>query len=309
MTLSRFTAADNSLDELLHRALSEGLRWLGLPETVATAQDIADLPLPPLSSSDADQAMIRAMSPLYLASELERAGLLAAVEELAAVWASGGLPLSRDTATDRLAAFWRGRGERFSAGERQALFARVFGASGRPALAGAAPANQEFTLRMLDLTEALSRAGEEANPWGGPTPRLEAEVRLRARQLAENLSQHGNSFVLYAASDILNAVKAGLEILKELAAQHLWGSRDLWSLLRVLHQRRRRDAPDVPNHLRRGQAGLTLLGWLADVLVHLESGAQPLLPPPAEVAIAAAAWIQTSVVLEGAARTTLAQAA
>lgn len=293
-----------ALDALLASIVGDGLDRLGLSLT-STALDIAELPLPEPIATPGDAALLRALGPLYLASELEAAGLLPAVEELTALWASGGLPADVPGAAEQLAAFWRGRDERFSASERSALFARVFGAESGPVLAGSTPANREFILRLLDLAETLTRAGDPA--YGGGA-RLDAELRLRARLLAENLAAHGDGFVLYAAGDILGAVRSGIAILQALAAAHLWGSRDLWTLLARLHQRRRRAAPDVLAHARRGQAGMALLGWLADALPSL-GGAQPLSPVAAEITSAAAAWIQNSLAIESEDRRSLERAA
>lgn len=294
-----------ALDALLASVVGDGLDRLGLSRA-ATALEIAELPLPEPISAPGDQSLLRALGPLYLASELEAAGLLPAVEELTALWASGGLPADVRGATEQLAAFWRGRDERFSPSERKALFARVFGAESGPVLAGSAPANREFLLRLLDLADTLTRAGDAAAY--GPDARLDAELRLRARLLAENLAHHGDGFVLYAAGDILSAVQSGIAILQALAAAHLWGSRDLWTLLARLHQRRRRAAPDVLAHARRGQAGMALLGWLANVLPSL-GGSQPLLPVPSEIIGAAAAWIQNSLAIESEDRRSLERAA
>jgi hypothetical protein len=295
-----------SLDAMLRAALTEALSLLEVPEALAMALDVGELPLPDFGGGP-NQALLRALGPLYLASEIESAGLLQAVEGIGALWASGGLPLEADGISEKLAMFWRKRNERFAESERQALFARVFGGGSGPVLAGSTPANRDFVLCMVDLTDTLSRTGDEYAGLGA-SPRLDVELGLRARLLLENLSRHGSGFALYAAGDILSAVRVAVDILNGLAARHLWGSRDLWTLVRALHERLRRTPPQIEAHVRRGQAGMVVLGWLADVSSKLTSPA-PSLPTPSNVALAAAAWIQTSVIIEGAGRRSLARVA
>lgn len=299
------TEVPSKLDQLLAASLSEGLCRLGLPLVASTALEIADLPLPS-AGGHADRPLLRALAPLYLASELESVGLLPAAEELAALWASGALPLTEPEIGAPIASFWRSRHERFSESERQALFARAFGAGVGPVLAEKSPANQDFLLRMLDLAEALTDPSDRTGNGG---PAVEVGVRLRARLLVENLVRHGNGFVLYAAGDILAAVRTAIDILKSLAASHLWGSRDIWGLVRAYHQRRPGAMVPLDGHVRRGQAGMTLIGWLGDVLPTLGALSQPLVPPPSQVAAAAAVWIQTSLLIEGEGRRALERAA
>jgi hypothetical protein len=52
---------------------------------------------------------------------------------------------------------------------------------------------------------------------------------------------------------------------------------------------------DPAEHLERGQAGMTLLAWLAQVLPQLDGSPGPLLTPQSPVLEAATAWLQTSL--------------
>src|SRR5712691_6383604 len=104
--------------------------------------------LPPESSSPADQQSLRGLASMYLASELEGAGLVPAVEALAGDVGPAGAMLVE---------FWRTRSQRFTAAERQAFFGRLFGHAAGPTLAGPGGRNDEFEGLMINLTEAIHK--------------------------------------------------------------------------------------------------------------------------------------------------------
>src|SRR5688572_3949795 len=74
-----------------------------------------------------DQAQIRAMAPVYLAAQLEAAGLIPAVEVLSGLAITGGLKAQLGPAADKIASFWQLRKERFSEDERRSMFGQLFG--------------------------------------------------------------------------------------------------------------------------------------------------------------------------------------
>src|SRR5260370_2148200 len=80
--------------------------------------------LPPESSSPVDQQSLRGLASMYLASELETAGLVPAVEALAGAFESGGLVGDVGPAGAMLVEVWRARSHRFTPAARQTVFVR-----------------------------------------------------------------------------------------------------------------------------------------------------------------------------------------
>ena len=108
----------------LERALAVALGLAQAGEALALQLDLPSLDpidLPPVVGTDADQARLRTVPPLYLAGELEAAQLLPAAEALAGVFVSGGIQADVGHAADRVIAFWRARHERFSPEEIETL--------------------------------------------------------------------------------------------------------------------------------------------------------------------------------------------
>lgn len=285
----------------LEAAVEHGLQLVAAVEALAESfalGGLGDIELPPEGSSSTDQASLRAVAPLYLAAELESAGLLSAVELLAGLFASGGLRLERGPGADKLAAFWRARHERFSPAERGALFVRLFGSGIGAGLATEGGANRSFPSLFTDFTEALYQ-WERSTAWGPATgPHEDARVRAAARQVAANLLPRSGGLAAFAARDVLGTVQRAVEILKVPAVQSALGARTLWDTVRNAFVRYRREAPETAGHLARGQAGQLLLAWLADVLPHLTNFSRPILTPGHEAITAAASWLQASLLLE-----------
>ena len=144
--------------EGIEAAVALSLRLVAGVESFAASlafAELGDIELPPEAGSPVDQASLQSVAPLYLAAELEAAGLLPAVELVAGLFASGALSPAVGPAAEKLASFWRGRQERFSAAERRAFFVRLFGGESGPSLAGEGGSNRAFTPLMIDLTESI----------------------------------------------------------------------------------------------------------------------------------------------------------
>ncbi len=278
----------------LEAALLEGHSRLGIPMGCSSALELAELPVPDDSRGPHNARLLRALGPLYLASELEAAQLLPTTEDLAGLWASGGLAVVSRATSDKLANFWRGRTERLTRAERQAIFARAFGGRGdEPVLAAGESRNDEFALRLLDLADAASASSER---WGRTGPHEMVELELRARLLSENLVRHGNGFVLHAATEILANVQQAVELLKLMAQERVWGAHNLWGLIATYRTRARLSPVQYGAHIRRGQAGMGIISWLAE-LTSSPGGRVPLTVPH-QVAAALARWVQASLVIE-----------
>jgi hypothetical protein len=291
------TPESTGLDATLRRA--EGL--------VAAAQALAfaleDLPainLPAPSGAAMDQAQIRAVAALYLASELDAAGAIDVVEDLVRLARSGGIEADLGAATPLLESFWLSRQERPTAAERQSCFESLFGSS-----SGASPpqrVNAEFEDRLIDLCEALYKLDEQATnaTWGG-VPQ-QARVRAAALQLLDNLSRTAGGLTVFLAQEILATLKQSLQILNHPGVLAAFGSRSVRDAIRAIErQLRRPPAGDYDVHVRRGQAGMTILSWLADAAPLVSSSAHPLVGVDHPVIPAAVDWLQASLSLtEGA---------
>lgn len=126
-------------DARLEASLRHAGRLVAAADLVAIA--LADLPgfdpiqLPPTSRSTIDQAQLRAIAVLYLASELEGAGVVPAADDLTRIARTGSLSVDLGAAAPLVDAFWRH--ERATEDERLSLFASLFGgprAGGAPTL-------------------------------------------------------------------------------------------------------------------------------------------------------------------------------
>jgi hypothetical protein len=117
--------------------------------------------------------------------QLESAGLNEAVDAMAGLYISGALPLARGTAANRLADLWEHRHTRFTAAERAALFARIFGDAAPTVMAGNAPVNSDSRSLLIDLVHILARSG--ADPGYGSAVIRQA-VDDQAHNLAPRLS-------------------------------------------------------------------------------------------------------------------------
>jgi hypothetical protein len=279
----------------LDAALGLGQALVDAVEALAVQLDLpelGDIELPPVVGSAADQAHLRAAAPLYLAAELEVARLLPAAEVLAGVFASGGLNADLGPAAPLLAAFWRGRHQRFPAPERRTFFARLFGTPGPP-LAGTSGPNLEFEPLLINVAEALH--GVQADRLLGPLPASQVTLRTAAAQLAANLIPRSGGIAAYAARDILDAITQALAIFRQQPLQGALGARSVWLAVRQVAQRYLDEDPPISAHVTRGRSGMQLLAWLAEVLPGLDRLGGSLVTPGDPVVAAATSWLQATL--------------
>lgn len=284
------------LDAGLERALSHGLQLVASVETFAAQFDLSDgVELPPLST-EGDQAILRAIAPLYLASELEQAGLLPVVEALAGLFASGAIEADLGPVSESLIVFWRGRHERFTAKERDAFFARLFG-SGSAELALEGARNAEFEDLMIGLCDELYQLDPDER-FPASIPPSEARLRAAANMLIGNLIPRGGGIAAFAARDILTATKQALDILKNPLIQRAAGANSAWQAVETFARRYLRKQGPVAAHVTRAREGQAVLAWLADVAAQLSEGVR-LIRGGEPVIAAARAWMEASLALAG----------
>jgi hypothetical protein len=275
-------------DRLLDSALRRSQALLQQAQAFAVALDeLGSLELPPAMAPQVDQAQLKAIASLYLASDLEAAGVVPAVEMLAGLSRSGGLGLDLGGAAPLVASFWRDRNDRATAEERGQAFARLF--------------DSTFEDQMLDLCEALYKLDELATnaSYGGLSQ--QARVRSAATRLLETLVNGAGGITVFLAQEIMAAVKAALAILGHPDLRGSLGARDVWTAIAAIDRLGRVRRPDPRLYVRRGRAGLTVLAWLAEASPHVEVAGQPLVALDHPVIPAAIDWMETALAIGEAA--------
>lgn len=270
----------------LEHALAHAERLVGHAYTrsFALALDgLGNLQLPAVSAVD-DQAHLRTLASLYLASQLEQAGLLPAVELLAGFGAGADLTADLGSASYKLMDFWRHRKERFSVEERRGLYERLF--------------DPDFENLMIGLCEALYKLDEGVLQLGRSNPLQQEKVRTLGDELSERLLNHSTGESMFAATDILASVRTATEILKDPHVEHAYGANSIWTTVAAILRRHGSAAGDPVPFVVRGKAGLTILSWLASADAVLKTSRQPLLGVDNPVIGAAVDWLQSSLAIE-----------
>jgi hypothetical protein len=285
----------------IDRTLALAFRLLEAVETFVAAlafSELGDFEFTFPIGSEADQASLRALAPLYLASELEAARLLPAVEMLTGIYVSGGLPGDLGPAAGLVTNFWKKRKDRFTAVERQAFFSRLFGSTFDTNMAGEGGRNVEFEPLMINLTEALYKLDESSGFGRNAAPFEETRLRMAASALADNLIPRSGGITAFASRDILEAVQQALAILKYVEVQRAMGAHSLWSAVRNIAENYLNETGEISAHVTRGQSGVLILAWLAEVLPQLHNVSGSLAAFNDPVLTAATAWLQASLTLE-----------
>jgi hypothetical protein len=271
-------------DRLLDSALRKSGSLIGAAQTFAVALDeLGAIDLPPVMHGQIDQAQLRAIASLYLASDLEAAGVIPAVEQLSGLARGGGAPVDLGAAAPLVADFWRNRNDRATADERGQAFARMFG--GR------------FEDLMLDLCEALYKLDELATSasYGGIAQ--QTRVRSTATRLLEEMVDSAGGITVFLAQEIMASMKAALAILGNADLRGAFGARDVWGTIAGIDRITRNRRADPRLFVRRGRAGMTVLSWLADATPHLENSRAPLVSIDHPVIPAAVDWMEAALAI------------
>jgi hypothetical protein len=271
---------------LVARATAPGLAF--------ALDELGDIDIPEPELERIDKAQLRALATLYLAADLEPAGIVPAVETLAGLASTGALDLDLGGAQPLIVAWWRARNDRPSTPERNAFFSRLFGTSSGP-LAADADRNLDFEDRMLSLCEALYKLDEMVadDPYGGTAQ--QARARAAARALVENLARAGGGITAFLATEIVAMLKDAFAIIGHRDLRGAFAARDLWGVVsgigRVARQRFRPAGP----YLRRGKAGMTVISWLADVSDKLGRTGGPIVAIGHPVVGSAIDWLEATL--------------
>lgn len=280
-------AAIRSSERLLARATAHGLAF--------ALDELGDIAIPDPVSSRISKAQLRALAALYLAADLEPAGVIPAVEMLAGLAASGAAALDLGAAEPLIANWWRHRSKKLAANERAAFFSRLFG-SAIGATAAEANRNAEFEERMLELCEALYKLDE--TPGAGPYGDFAHQARIRsaADLLAQNLGAACTGLTAFMAGELVAMLRDAFAILGHADLRHYLGACDVWSVVAGIGRLSHRPQGEPAPYIRRGKAGLAVLAWLADVVDGLGAGS-PLVTVDNPVLSAAADWMEATLSL------------
>jgi len=258
-------------------------------------EDLDAVNLPPVTPVDIDQAQLRAIASLYLASELENAGIIPAAEALTRLAISSSLNVDLGDAAALIQAFWRERNSRASDSERMGFFATLFGTS--DGAADSVPRrNVDFEDLLIDLCEALYKLDEQAsNPsWGSVAQ--QTRVRSASQRILNNLLRVSGGITVFMGREILALVRETLSIMGHSAVKADFRARSVWDVIDEIDRRMRKPLREHGLFLRRGQAGMTILSWLADA-APLLSANTPLVGLDHPVIPAAVDWLEASLSL------------
>jgi len=245
-----------------HRARAAGLAELGdieLPDSAPTAEDAQHLDV---------------IAPLYLAHELEQAGLLRTAELIAGLFASGAITQPLGPTAQLIADFWKARRERLAAAEREQLFAQVFEPQG-------------FYPLMQALCDAL------ANQLDNPPRASDVHARVALQEAADALggwlAPRAVGMASFAAQDIVQALAQATHFLRDRLLQTAFGVHDMWGLLNAVGSTGGADAGQIRRHVELGRQGATVLAWLAGA-VPQGYAFDPASPAGQQLMAAAEAW-------------------
>jgi hypothetical protein len=284
----------------LASSLAIAQRGIFAPPDGSYGGDGLRIPLPPLPAGGGtlpSAASLRATAALYLQAELEQAGVIPLAEQLAD--SRGSIDFLSVEAAEKLEAFAERQRDWYDRRRREMLFARVFGLGGVTAAEARTASNRGFQQLFAAMCLALVSASERGQ-WGEVvSTRGEAALRVAAMDLLANLGpyQYGNTQP--AARLIHEQLQKAIEILDHPGVSAAFQARGMWDTLRKAFGQ---EAPDFGRLVTRGQSGMRLLNWLADVLLQLNGiRRRALTGPDAPVVRWAASWLQASGVPVGTA--------
>ena len=288
-------------DRAIERSLALAQRLVGHARAFAAQlglPELGDVDLPPIGGSAADQAGLQAAAALYLASELESARLVPAMEVLAGVYATGAMAVDLGPAAPMLLGVWRHRNQRFARPEREAFFARLFGRSDGPGLSSSSGggSNDRFETLLLELCESLYRLGSSSG-LGHQDRGSQVAIAMAAENLISNLSPRSRGMTVYAAGDIVTAIRDAVAIFSHGSVQSAVGASSMWGAVRNTTRSYLNEEVELDAHVRRGQSGQVVLAWLAHAAPQLGVSSGPNVQPDEPVVSAAVSWLQVSLAL------------
>jgi len=162
--------------------------------------------------------------------------------------------------------------------------------------------NAEFEDLLINLCEALYKLDEQAsNPsWGSVAQ--QARVRSASQSVLANLLRVSGGTTVFMGREVLELVRETLLILAHPSVKTAFRAQSIWDVVDEIDRRMRRPMREHELFLRRGQAGMTILSWLADAAPLLSTN-KPLVGLDHPVIPAAVEWLEASLSLGQAAQT------
>jgi len=232
-----------------------------------------------------------------MASELEHTRLLDVTETFCGLYVTGAIQMNLGQGSARLVSFWKNRNDRFSARERRAMFARLFGTDD-PAMAAPAGRNDTFEKIMLDLVNAIYRTHEFQSFHAGPYIDHEAFLHVSMRRLVANLISHSGGFMAFAAREILDSIQKALDILRLRPVQLSAQANGVWSTVQNMARRFFRVDLQISPRVIRAKTGQQIIAYIAELAPTLDSTSPSPIPRNHSVVSAAGAWLQATAELE-----------
>ena len=251
----------------------------------AALAELGDIDLPDTAPTAEDAQHLETIAPLYLACELEHAGLLRTAELIAGLFASGAIMQPLGPTAQLIADFWKTRRERLSAAEREQLFAQVFEPQG-------------FYPRMQALCDALT--DQLDNPPRASDVHARVALQEAADALGGWLAPRAVGMASFAAQDIVQALSQATHFLRDRLLQTAFGVHDLWGLLNTAGSTQGAYAGQIRQHVELGRQGAAVLGWLASA-VPQRYAFNPGDPEGQKLMAAAEAWRMAWAGLQGSA--------
>lgn len=236
--------------QTLAAALEATEAWPGEILTLALAA-LGDIRLPEPAVPTRNAGVLAALPLLYWVHGLDQAGLLAAADSVAGLWASGAVQAPLPDRGAELHAWWRQRRQRLSEAERAQLLGQVF-------------APQDFDPAMRRLCQALTALADNA---GQHDIREETGLQFAAQQLLDLCATRLEGAPMIAAPELLAQVRSAVHLLSQRPLQAAFAVRDLYALVDANRRARAGGGPQATGGARqwaeRAQAGAAVLRWLA----------------------------------------------
>lgn len=207
-------------------------------------------------------ANLRALEAVYYAAMLEETHVFEVVDQLAAMFSQGRLPLGPGKAGATLYRYWKGQPNRLSPAHRQNVYARAFGLPG--GTDGVIP-NQKFNdlwLRFVSIVGMYSAELQVLPP--GERGVGPEEVLVSGRLLAMNLSAHGQGLAWFATQDLKPEISQIIELLSDSEIQNAFGANDPWQVVEKVAATELGVKPNVSRGHTRGESGIIIIRWLAN---------------------------------------------
>jgi len=259
---------------------------------VPAGDDPLRLDLPALQPAPADlpsASTVNVFAALYLAAELEQAGVVPIAELLAEQRYTLNIE-SYETAA-KLEDFATREHQWYDRAGRVQIYARLFGIGPAATNDTGALTNREFMSLLASLCRALARYADATPTAGYGT--LEASVELAAQALLGNLATRALGNTLLAARRLEDQVRYAVDVLRDPAIGALVGARSLQqTIVNILGK----GAPDVQRLIDIGLAGQKVLVWLGNTLPHLDQTIAhvPLVTFSDPVAVTASMWLHAA---------------